>query len=82
MKLKKRKIYLNDLMTNDLSSADMETVLVMRDIVDSVECLHNLSERKLSEDGQFAKVYADMVSDRMESIFKLANEHIRAIIKG
>ena len=53
---------------------------VLRNIIDAVEPMHHLATTKVAEDGVFAKVFAEQVAERMENIFKLANDRLSAVV--
>jgi len=67
-----------------IGKTDLETFTTaqaLRDIVDAVEPMHNLATARVATDGQFAKLFADQVAERLENIFKLANDRLSAIIE-
>ena len=55
---------------------------VLRNILDAVEPIHSLATAKVATDGQFAKVYADQVAERLENVFKLAKERLSVILEA
>ena len=80
IKIKKEKTSLMPL----IGKTDLETFTTaqaLRDIVDAVEPMHNLATARVATDGQFAKLFADQVAERLENIFKLANDRLSAIIE-
>jgi len=81
MKLKKKKINLLTL-CGKVDSETFASAQALRDIVEAVEPMHSLATAKVATDGQFAKVYADHVAERLENVFKLANDRLSAILKA
>tara|TARA_B100001175_G_C19113826_1_gene451062 strand:+ start:183 stop:428 length:246 start_codon:yes stop_codon:yes gene_type:complete len=81
MKLKKKKLSLLPL-CGKVDSETFATAQALRDIVDAVEPMHSLATARVATDGQFAKLYADQVAERLENIFKLANDRLSAILEA
>jgi|TARA_R110000824_G_scaffold108466_1_gene255507 hypothetical protein len=80
IKIKKEKVSLMPLI-GKTDSETFTTAQALRDIVEAVEPMHNLATAKVATDGQFAKLFADQVAERLENIFKLANDRLSAIIE-
>ena len=80
MNLKKEKTSITPLM-GLTDNNTFSTAQVLRDIVDAVEPMHHLATTRVAEDGVFAKVFADQVAERMENIFKLANDRLAVMIE-
>ena len=80
IKIKKEKTSLMPL----IGKTDLETFTTaqaLRDIVDAVEPMHDLATVRVATDGIFAKLFADQVRERLENIFKLANDRLSAMIE-
>ena len=82
MKKSKNNITLNQLCSSSLSSEEFEMAMALNEIANTAVAMANLSKGKVSEDGEFAKVYATQVADRMDHILRLATEKMSSIVKA
>jgi len=80
MNIRKEKTSITSLI-GLLDNGTFTNAQVLRDIVDAVEPMHHLATTRVSEDGVFAKVFADQVAERLEKIFKLANNRLAEMVE-